>query len=94
MAFHYDTFAVLQAYLEVTKDFSPTRQELEEFDQELFTTYDDLLEEFLPANGIPPTLEMKSVVLVLSKVSGIEKRRLQVKNACLFLREATNALES
>ena len=89
----FTTESVFLCYFEVTKDVTPTEAELNEFEEELFRTYNNLLDEIMPQNELDPSnLVLKSFVMMLAQTSGLPKPRLQVKNACAFLRFALDSM--
>jgi hypothetical protein len=87
--------AVFICYLQATRDFTPTLEELSAFeDKELFKVYAKHLDQIMPQHGLDPKdIDEKSTVVILAKVSGLDKPKLQVKNACAYLREALDAME-
>ena len=81
------------AYFDATKDTTPTLDEMAEFEDEVFNRYNALLLEMMPPNGFDPQdIAQRSLVLTLALASGLDKPRLQVKNACACLKNALAAL--
>ena len=89
MPLHYSKPAVLFAlHNRVPANYTPTKEEFEKEDADLFDGYDAHLEEQLSAHGIDVTRRTKSRVLTLALVSNGSTRRVKVVNACKYYAHA------
>ncbi len=93
MALHYDKVTVLFGFHQrQPASYTPTQQELEQEDADLFAGYDAHLEEQLPAHGIEVSRTTKSRVLLLALVSNGATRRVKTVNACKYYVHAWNVV--
>lgn len=93
MPLHYDKVTVLSGFHQrLPASYTPTAEELEQEDADLFDGYDAHLEEQLPAHGIEVSLTTKSRVLLLALVSNGATRRVKTVNACKYYAHAWNVV--
>ena len=95
MALHYDKVTVLFGFHQrVPASYTPTTEELEQEDTDLFDGYDAHLDEQLPAHGIEVSRTTKSRVLLLALVSNGATRRVKTVNACKYYAHAWDLVRS
>jgi len=89
MAFNYDEeFIEYIFHVENPSDLDPGTSRLEQFDNDLFSIYEEVLLEKLPPLGIPTDRATKSKILLLAFFSngGV---KVQVNNACKYFLNVT-----
>ena len=93
MPFFYERFAVVVAYhAELPDDLTGTEQELADFDRSLNDRFGGILDEMLTANGLPNTSDVRSVVVLLAKLSAGTKAKTQLRQACEYYASTRPAL--
>lgn len=95
MPLHYDKITVLFGFHQrLPASYTPTVEELEQEDADLFDGYDAHLEEQLPAHDIEVSRTTKSRVLLLALTSNGATRRVKTTNACKYYAHAWNVVKS
>lgn len=90
MSLHYDDEIVIWTYHIANPDkYRPTPDDMKEFDQDLFDTYEDSLTSILPDFAIALTRRNKSRIVLLAAVSNGTQPGRRVRNACNYFAHAT-----
>ena len=90
MPLHYDDEIVIWTYHYARNDDpAPSAEELQDWDRQLFDTYDDALRDELPQHGIALTRRNKSRIVLLAEGSDGKKPVTRVRSACVYFANAT-----
>lgn len=87
MSFNYNESVVFWSYhFDSPGEYEPSNDDLSQWDQDLFNSYEDTLVVKMTEAEIPLNRENKSRVLLLALVSNGGTVAIKVRNACRYYR--------